>query len=330
MKITIFKTLLMMSFSICAFADEVTFLLIESPGINWTSPRTLAKSTIEGNGKAFGLGHVYIQVKCAEREEFTGMMHRWQNDTRDAVLKEGNGLGVLFRVFEGTLQKGENIAASFEKMVKKGRTNFISFRISPTTCQRLLEYHDTYVDITARRQSIPRVRNSLGSIEGQIFYGFPAISRFGEGGGCSGFAMSFLEVAGLKEEWMNNEWSQFRRVPTEAVGRPMREVHVGVPYLLFKSPKRWANEDESHYPLFFWDPDLMFNFAKKALLSEMPLVDKATRFGAEGIIFDRRHIPTPTEPIFVGDIYNKPSDPSTTYTDLMELFRRYDFSAIGK
>lgn len=311
-------------FSSTVSADELTLMFIKSPEINWNSPRSLANSTVASMTKSYGLGHVNVKIKCEYREVYTGIYNRFTDETKGAVLKKGQGLGVLFNLFEGTLQQPKFIAPSFEKLAKDHRTNFITFKISSSTCERLLEYHDQYQELMKLRQSQPRLKNQLTNEAQQIFYGFPAISRMGEGGGCSGFAISFLEVAGIKEEWMLNEWSQEVLVPMMSVGKPMRDANVSFTSMILSSPKRWATAHEPHFPLFFWDPDLMY----KSLDSKIKSGEFETRleFKTKGIVIDRSRVPTPLEPIFFNDPKERPSDPRAVYSDLNELKRRYEIS----
>lgn len=304
-------------------ADELTLMFIRSPEINWTSPKSLANSTVSSFTKTYGLGHVNVRISCEHREVYTGIYNRFVDETRNAVLKKGQGLGVLFNLFEGVLQQEKFIVPSFEKLGKDNRTNFITFKINPRTCERLLYYHDQYQDIMKERQKLPRQKNQITNVDQQIFYGFPAIPRMGEGGGCSAFAISFLEVAGLKEQWMVDEWSQELLVPMMSVGHPMRDDKVGLTSLVFSGPKKWATAAEPHFPLFFWDPDKMF-VSMQNRMKDGAVVKSL--FQTKGIVLDRTNVPTPTEPIFLNDPYNRPTDPRAVYTDLNELKRRFDLS----
>ncbi len=298
-------------------------MFIRSPGIEWNSPRSLAKSTVGNISKSYSLGHVNIRIACENREVLTGIYNRYSNETKDAVRKKGYGLGVLFNLFEGTLQKPKFIIPSFQNLTKENRTNFVTFKISSTTCQRLLDYHDQYETIMTTRQA--SVRRGMKPSHGQqIYYGFPAIPRNGEGGGCSGFALSYLEVAGIKEQWMVNEWSQSVLVPASTVGRPMRNDNIGLRALLFSSPQRWATPNEANFPLFFWDPDMMVRSTTAKINSRSVLV--TSLYGSTGYILDRTHVPTPTEPIFLNDPVNNPSDPTEVYNNIEELLRRYEIS----
>jgi hypothetical protein len=305
-------------------ANELTLLITRSPGIDWASPRTLAKTTVSGMTKPHGLGHVNIKVNCGNREILTGNTTRWGKDTRNLVTKEHYGLGVLFNVFEGLLDNPKFIIPSFQKLALDSRTNFVTFKVSAPTCQRLLDYHDQYQLLMKNRLSLKRASAMKANHDQQIGYGFPTLARYGEGGGCSGFAVSFLEIAGIKEQWMVNEWSQQVLVPQTTVGLPMTNFKVGLRSLLTSSPKRWALPTEPHFPLFFWDPDMMFKDTVKRALSGK--VEVASLNGAPGIILDRTNIPTPSEPLFLNDPFNAPTDPKNAYKDLNELKRRYEIS----
>jgi len=322
------RTLLLLSLLLSttfASADELTLMFIRSPEISWTSPRALAKSTVSSIDSKYGLGHVNIRIACqGQKTVHTGIYNRFTNQTTDAVRKNGQGLGVLFNLFEGLLQKPGTVAPTFEKLTKRGRTNFITFKISRNTCQRLLTYHNQYWQIYKQRTKLPRARGQKPDHTQQIFYGFQAIPRYGEGGGCSAFAVSFLEVAGLKEEWMLKEWTQNLRVPVAAVGMPMTSQHISLADMLFSSPLRWASPTEPHFPLFFWDPDKMFEHTNARLNSRQ--YREEMLYGSRGYSIDRSYLPTPTEPIFLNDPFEQPSDPREFYSDMDELGRRYELS----
>lgn len=295
-------------------AAELTFLIIKSPGISWTSPRALAKSTVDGANQSYSLGHVSIMLSCGGVDEFTGIANRYANETRNAVLKDGNGLGVLFRLFEGSLESGKYTLSNFERMASVGRGRFLTFNISQTTCERLVDYKKQYDSLQATR----RARG------GKIYYGFPALARYGEGAGCSGYAMSYLELAGIKENWMLSAWSRTLRVPKSDVGYPMRADHVGIRYMLYSSSQSWSSATGSHFPLFLWDPDLMYKNVKSMIESGEHSV--VNRFGTQGVVLDRSEVPTPTESIFWGDVVEAPTDPRAIYRDIDELERRWNLS----
>jgi len=307
-----------------AFANEISLMFVRSPKIDWTSPRSLTNSTLTGGTKPYGLGHVNIRVQCGDKQAYTGIYNRYKNETTAALLRQDQGFGVLFNLFEGLLQKDKSVIERFEKLGKTGRTSFVTFKVSPEACQRAMTYHEEYWQIHNERQAVPRLKKQPVEHTQKVFYGFPAISRYGEGGGCSGFGISFLEVAGIKEQWMVDLWTSTYLAPEATVGKPMTDKDVPISYMVFSSPKRWATEDEPHFKLFFWDPDKMHDDTLARVASEK--YETGVLHGAKGIIIDRTNVPVPDEPIFLRDTKNNVSDARAIYNDVEELERRYEFS----
>jgi len=142
---------------------------------------------------------------------------------------------------------------------------------------------------------------------GDKHYGLVNRPLYHEGSGCSAFGASFLEVAGLLEDEFIRNFSRLRLVMTKHIGGPGTGRKVSVFKLLSKKSKydnnRWADPDVDDYrPIFFWDPDLMFRWAEATFDREVEYPTgqwELVRIGkAKGLIADRRHIPTPTGPIF--------------------------------
>ncbi len=132
-------------------------------------------------------------------------------------------------------------------------------------------------------------------------YGGANRSRYGEGGGCSPFATSFLDVGGLFAPEFKAAWRITLRIPPEACGGPAFGRRVN-PFKAL-SLKRWAREDEPHVPIEMWDPTLMFRYVDTVWRREfrepsgewMLEKDRA----ALCLVKDCRDVPTPAEPIWL-------------------------------
>jgi hypothetical protein len=216
----------------------------------------------------------------------TGMTTANDSEERELLLWKKIGLGILFHTFEGRLQQEREIENDLEARFKNGKVSWITFKIRELTCLRLAQYYDEY-----RGNEYDR------------YYGLPLRPLYREGAGCSAFGASFLEVAGLLEPEFRDHWTREVRVPLELIGDPSSGKEVGLMTLLFGDrAKRWAESNEPHKSVFFWDPDLMHRWvvAKWHLEQRSPSTEylRERRGKALGLVVDRREVSTPTGPIW--------------------------------
>ncbi|MDH4469305.1 MAG: hypothetical protein QE271_14700 [Bacteriovoracaceae bacterium] len=243
--------------------NTLTLFVIPSPyPINWTSPRDLLAS-ISKNYFSFQpnfMGHVQVGVSCQNSmgkkvEFFTGMVAKSLTAKTELIL-HGAGLGVLFHSFEGRVEfQGEEAKEDFEKLKEflsnpesNQGLNFISFKINSAQCDRVSEYHDTYLKF------------NLGK-----YYGLPNDPRKGEGSGCSAFGASFLDALNLLTDEMKSAWSGVRFVPKKYAGPPVNESYVNVLSLLWDNPAWGSSEDENHLKIFFYEPGLMYQWIENQI-----------------------------------------------------------------
>jgi len=161
-------------FSISANADQLVLYNVPSPyGINWRSPNTLLRSVLRNHrsGQSHEIGHVFVGIYCSdlgisgEPNVLTGMTSAVDN-SKELILGQGYGLGVLFHDYEGRLNSVDEALADINAGVQNGRLSFMAFDITKSTCQRLLTYELEY-----------RLRGYDRS------YGLPNRPLYGEGAG---------------------------------------------------------------------------------------------------------------------------------------------------
>lgn len=307
--------------------DSLTVWMIRSPGLDWSSPRSLTTSMLKHELRSHALGHVVVEIQCDDQHTYAGIANRWSDEMRIDVLIHGAGLGVLFGLFEGELQDPTEIPSELQKMASNGRVDYISFLISHDNCERAFVYAEQYRELQATRQAAPRIgkKDQHTTPAQQIYYGFPAQARLGEGAGCSGYAVSFLEVLGLKEQFMLDRWTLNKLVPQDTIGMPLFQGPVSILQMLEHSPEQWAEANEPNVPFFAWDPDLMFDDVQKQM-QDPNLV--TVRDGISGITLDRSTAPVPTEPIFLNDPFKAPTDPTVIYHDQSELAARWQSAKV--
>ena len=247
----------------------------------------------ESAGDSHSIGHLNIEIKCAATSYndavhvLTGATSASNNEARQLLLRERYGYGILFHNFAGRLYTAEEINADIKGRFENGTVSFMRWTISADTCSRIAQYFTEYVARGYEKS-----------------YGLPNQPRLGEGAGCSAFGMSFLEVAGLMDDAYKNSWQRFLRIPERYVGGPLtgRRVRL-LPLLLPLRRTSWAEPDEAHFPILFWDPEAMHYWVKNVwnqnnvALPEMPF-SRAQIGNALGLIFDATSVPTPIEPIW--------------------------------
>lgn len=241
-------------------ADEVSLHLFRSPlGINWKTPWSLATSTLlnqvapVGDKRAFSISHVFVEVKCDSTGEhiFRGMTSATTTEERDLLFRQKYGLGIMFHTYKGLYEKDQAIIDDMTPYEGSKRKAILTYKISPSTCERLIRYANEY--------------EQLGY--GNMYSGLQADPLKREGAGCSAFAVSFLRVGGLMSGF-EHEWQQTINVPKRLVGGPLTGAKVNLSRIIARPGIRW-NKSEPHIPLTAWDPELMHKWVQKTYWETM-------------------------------------------------------------
>lgn len=294
---TILTTIALCSAS-TGLSGMLTIYAIPSPrGINWRTPKSLTWTTLSNQtaDDTHKIGHANVHVKCeraqGDYEDFeflSGMTTDGTDPSVDLIRRDGFGLGILFTTLPGRLESEEEITRDLNRRFTNGRLSYIQFKINSDTCGRLAKYADDY-----RRYSFDQ------------FYGLANRPRSGEGAGCTAFAASFLDLAGLHTSKLRKGWAKTRLVPEHLVGGPQTGDRVPVLRLLRPlRQSRWAHEKEPHFKIDFFDPDALHESIVKAWDSKqdpvgLQAVGKRSRIkAAKGFLFDASSVATPTDPIW--------------------------------
>jgi len=279
--------------------NELTIYVIPSKvKYDWGSPRTLFKSYFRNcirnifNKESYLLGHAFIELRTplSSGRIFTGMRSASRKEQKNMVLKEHYGLSILGADTEGKLETCTDLENKVKKFSRKGQLAFMTFLISDEATKRLLQFFQSYkagIDSNC----------SHGARYGGAFW--PRYN--GEGAGCSAFAVSFLDLAGLlKEEF--DEWMVKINIPMDLIGGPYNH-NQAVRFSDIKKRKSWAESDESavvnYEPFEIYDPTLMYEWIQEKWeeqnswndLSLTPLLLNQAR----GIRIDSRNQPLPDE-----------------------------------
>lgn len=278
-----------------AWGDQLTLYVIPAPRtVDWRRPRTLALSAL-GNQIAFehrdhkhSIGHVFVHLtsSLAGRDVMTGMSNRVATEDRDLILEDGYGMGVLGADMMGELEDGADLAAEIEQRAASGLMASMRFLLSPEAAARMVQFLDEY-----RAQGL------------DDHYGGANRPRYREGGGCSAFAMAFLELGGLVlPEYQ--DWRVDFRVPLAFYGGPLTGLRASFRRILLEG-SRWAREDEPHVDSMFWDPTRMFRWIDRTWKAEAKAPTGAyaleQRQELRGLVRDARGVAVPDEPIWLED-----------------------------
>jgi hypothetical protein len=247
--------------------------------------------------KRHGIGHLYVELNCGGTRILTGATSTGNTEERQALFKEGYGLGVVFKNYQGKLDAPAEVDEDLRSTRESGRSSFIRFLISPAACQRALDY---WIEYQLRGYD-------------RIYAGLNARPLKGESAGCTAFGMSFLEILGLQAPLFEKQWKTRLVVPRKFVGGPLTGKRVRIWKLLFAFSAGWdADLSEGGFALDFWDPEKMDQWIREtyetlASGGPQPLTwpTSASRLeSSPGIAVDARSVPVPT-----GQVFDSPQVP---------------------
>lgn len=284
-------------FSLSLFAsNHLTVYFIRSPlGINWSSPRALAQSTLKNQlavmaGRKHSIGHIYAEYNCEKfnLHKYFGMTSSGTTQEREMVLKKHYGLGASIADFDGHLEQTDEIISDLNKLYKIGQVSFFKIKISDQACLRMNEYMNIW-----QQEEIWK-----------IYGGLHARPLYKEGSGCSAFGASFLEISGLLFDEFIDSWTRQIYIPYKLIGGPRTGKEVKLTKLLVTKTK-WANNSQDGFYVDFFDPDKMYSWANNLYKKigqnqyDAPYFVSTLRRGkSKGVYFDLSHIATPEGPIF--------------------------------
>lgn len=271
---------------------QLTLYFFNTPkGINWNSPKDLLFSVLINSltFKSHSIGHVAVELSCPQNNYYnlTGMTNLEDPYKKD-ILVHREGFNVIFKGIKGRLENTSDLTTELTNEFKTGeRVNFLTIKISDSNCLKLSTYLEEYKQIGEKENF-------------KDWYGLPNRPRYKEGGGCSAFGVSFLEVAGiLRPEYVKN-WSYFIRVPKSLIGDEENKVGIIKLLTLSKDENRWARETENHRDIFFWDPDAMNSWIKKiSAQNDSAPFTKVKFLNSIGLYIDESSIEANNSPIWL-------------------------------
>jgi hypothetical protein len=264
------------------WANDLTLYFIPSPkGMDWSSPSSITMSGIK-NRLSFEkryIGHVFVELSCGDEKKLSAMT----GDTSGLIselLIQGRGLGILFHSFEGSLETENEIGPELEGYLNSGNVNFTRFLLNDKQCQRALTYLKEYKEHKVDR-----------------YYGLSNRPRYGEGAGCSAYAVSFPDVLDILDQEMKESWSQTVNVPFDLSGPPVTDKYVTIFSLLLNDS--WAKENVKHQKLIFWSPDKMHAWVQEKVAKKQGHYPLMKIGNSQGVVVEKSHYPTPEGPIWL-------------------------------
>lgn len=307
-----FFCVLLLSFLVLPAAEASSLRLYFLPTfparLDWQSPKALINSALNGliRNRTHPIGHVNVEVACdGEAPLLAGATGAGAGPISDLLMSEKVGFSLLERGWRGSHEDEKKILESFAKRGRDPRQlAVVTYDVAPATCARLKEY------LLAYRSEVAAP-----------FYGFAPRPRRKEGAGCSAFGASFLEVAGFLDPGLQRAWTLEKRVPLALMAGHAGRTEVSI-HELRTSPlsARWAEEGEPHMLIELFDPDSMYEWARRLAADPAELaawggtLDADLPHGIAGVPalrFDRTHVPTPREAVFNGEPALVPRGPTS-------------------
>ena len=283
---SLFLTLFSLAGSLQLPAQELTIYTIPSPkGYDWVSPRKLAFSYISNFFAAPGksrvkhlIGHMMVELKDSTRHVIVGVSPARHSRMIRKVLVEGKGLGILFEKTEGVLNETEFNSKEINPRISSGEIAFLQFRISQPAFDRLWQYYIEYKE-NGYYHSYNGLNNPLERT----------------GAGCSAFAFSFLEVAGLQDMIPPEICRIERPVPfTLMRNEASHWRQVSVVELLLVN--KWPARNDSNSQLYStFEPTWLFQWIQQnhSYLPASGKLQQTWLMNAPGVLFDCRDKPVP-------------------------------------
>jgi hypothetical protein len=278
-------------------ASELEFFIYRAAApLDWNSPGALLKTTLNNMFMKVGdatyphsISHINIGLKCDSEP----MLYRGMAATKSNFsylwdfLIQGQALDSLLVPVRGRYYTEDEILHWLPLLKKTGHVRSLKFLLSNSQCARLQNYLKSYEALGLHR----------------IYGGLRSEPLQGQGGGCSAFAMSFLQVLGLDIDRLFPAWRRHLLVPRNLLSSQTRSASIGLAgYLLKGETGQWASDPQDAVPLSFWDPELMFQWVDSIFKSKKTpqnlsfQKDPSTDYKI--VLWNLRHEPLPKSEIF--------------------------------
>ncbi len=273
-------------------SQTLTLYAIPTPHpLNWHTPHqliiTLARNFISKKHKGYALrplGHVVVELQNNRDTILTGMVSNERRDLFSSVFIEKYGMGVLFKLIQGRLERTENLMPEIKSRIQTGEIAFITYQLNDSSYMHLKQYIDSF-----QMLGYDKLYNGMND------------PRHGTGSGCSAFGMSFLELINALEPTYKNEWTSEIAIQNKLIGGEMSHSTVSILKVFFTF--RWAKEKTPHTHLKLYDPSLIYRWILKTYEEEKQLnkgkFNLVSKQKSKGLEIDCIHTCKPQYPIFI-------------------------------
>ncbi|OFY40530.1 MAG: hypothetical protein A2X18_11475 [Bacteroidetes bacterium GWF2_40_14] len=294
---------------------ELTVYVIKSSSpLNWESPSSLYRTSLESYTKSlfsknlYSIGHLFIELSTPLLDSvvLTSIRSTSGAEKRRLVLKEKIGLGMLGAVLHGRMETREELTKKIDHFSKKKNgIRFITYRICEESAKRIVEFLEKFTKkFDAKNKPCD-------------FYGGAFWSRFeNEGGGCTSFGMSAMEVAGLFNDYP--EWRVSVNIPLYLIGGEYNNGHRVKRSSILRAHTWYEGSGEENVdfvPITVYDPSLIFDWIDgqrrirrttaegdtikgEISLHEQPAFKPVVKNSIPGLYVDSRNIIPAEEPVF--------------------------------
>jgi hypothetical protein len=246
-------------------------------------------------GTNHNIGHTNVHLSCGGRDIWTGIT---SDDSKGDLEREaffsGAALEVMLDDIPGRELSAEEIhGAELDFYLSNTRMNALRFQINASQCQRMLEFYDGY-----KRRRLDHV-----------FGGLAAEARHGQGVGCTPYALSFLDSAGLVTPEFRASIYRRHCIPHDIInypGHPARISLMGIALPWVDAHFVAPDSPEPHLCIEYGDPELGYKYVTalyeaaltppKGLLQIHAGVAGRT---ARVVELDARAVPPATGPVFI-------------------------------
>lgn len=289
---TRFLAVVLLCLPVCTRAQQMILYAMPSPRpLNWRSPHTLFMSYMENLLVHTGypnhrhpMGHLLVELRDTAHYALVGAVAQSRAEMFNSVTHEHYGLGALFTTFKG---KVETEADNYHQLVDrylKGDIAYIKFLVNEKTFTRLWQYLQEY-----KERGYDKRYNGHNK------------PREGKGAGCSAFAVSFIELAGLLDTVTLRLWQVKVNVQDKLIGGP-EGADKRISILKMAFTQRWADTGRHAYKaLTYYEPRYVYEWIGRAWSDPAANIKYGIqcRGKAKGLVVDCRNQHSPDGSIWL-------------------------------
>lgn len=292
--------------------------------LDWESPASLVKSTTKGykakllHHRQYLLGHMLVRLESplAGGTKYSAMVSTSMKEKRVLMLKEKIGLGILGVAMGGKLDSEKDIQKDLRFFSRLDKITYVKYIISEESARRIIDFMTGFS------------LSEDGNLPPYSHYGGAFWPRYqDEGSGCSAYAMSVIDVAGLTDQ-EHADWKVEINIPMELVGGELNQG-MKVPRRKLLKFHAWAREEDSRdtrIPFSIFDPSMAYDWVMNWRLQPGHGYEKDEEGEIPGLVADRTHIkPDLLEPVFIQR--NEPSPFVTLFERKRALQKGYEQTA---